>query len=181
MLNRLTISTLLKTAIALCGVAVLTLLAFSVSDSWSRLRSASRAAAATEASSSLFTALSNIRLDRANTFRALKADTPTPDTIPMMRKSRAAELPALKSGAAILQQLDLPGQQGMVGELAQQIAKLEQLHQATDAALAQPKSARPAELADQAFKQTGDLWQNRTYSQRRFGHQYAVRQYLRRT
>ncbi len=58
MLNRLTISALLKSAIALCGVAVITLLAYSVSDSWGRLRTASHAAAATEASSHLFTALS---------------------------------------------------------------------------------------------------------------------------
>jgi methyl-accepting chemotaxis protein len=157
MLNRLTISTLLKTAIALCGVAVLTLLALSVSDSWSRLRSASRAAAATEASSDLFTALANVRLDRANTFRALQTDTPTPDTIPMMRKSRAAEMPALKSGVAILQQLDLPGQQEMVAQLVREVARLEALYQETDAALTQPKSARPAGLADRAFKQTADL------------------------
>ncbi len=157
MLNRLTISTLLKSAIALCGVAVITLLAYSVSDSWGRLQTASRAAAATEASSYLFTALANIRLDRANTYRALQADNPTPDTIPMMRKARAAEMPALKSGTAIVQQLDLPGQQDMVAELVRQVVKLEELHQASDAALTQPKSARPVGLADRALKQTADL------------------------
>jgi methyl-accepting chemotaxis protein len=157
MLNRLTISTILKVAIALCGVAVIALLSLSMSDSWSRLRSASRAAAATEASSYLFAALSNIRLDRANAYRALQADNPPPDTIPLMRKSRAAELPALKSGIAILQQLDLPGQQDMVADLVRQVAKLEEFHQASDAALTQPKSARPARLADQEFKQSGDL------------------------
>ena len=47
MLNRLTISTLLKAAIALCGIAVITLLSFSMADSWSRMRVASKAAAAT--------------------------------------------------------------------------------------------------------------------------------------
>ncbi len=155
MLNRLTISTLLKTAIALCGVAVITLLSFSVADSWSRLRTASRAAAATEASSDLFTALSNIRFDRANTYRALQADNPPPDTIPLMRKARAAELPALKSGMAILQQLDLPGQRDAVAELVRQVAKLEELHQTTDAAFNQAKPARPAGLADRGVQADG--------------------------
>jgi methyl-accepting chemotaxis protein len=157
MLNRVTISTLLKTAIALCGVAVITLLSLSVSDSWGRMRAESRAAAATEASSYLFAALSNIRLDRANAFRALQTDSPTPETIPLMRNAQAAEMPALKSAIALLQQLDLPGQHDMVAELTRQVANLEELHRATDSALAQLKSARPAGLADQGFKQTADL------------------------
>ena len=156
MLNRLTISTILKSAIALCGVAVIALLALGVSDSWTRMRAASRAASATEASSYLFTALANIRLDRANGYRALQ-DTATPDTIPMMRKAQVAEMPALKSGLAILQELDLAGQKDMVAELVQQVGKLEELHQASDAALAQPKASRPAGLADQMLKQTQGL------------------------
>jgi methyl-accepting chemotaxis protein len=157
MLNRLTISTLLKAAIALCGIAVITLLGLSVSDSWSRMRSASRAAAATQASSYLFTALSNIRLDRTNAFRALQADNPPSDTIPMMRKSQAAEMPALKSALALLQELDLPGQHDTVADLARQVAALDELHRAVDSALAQAKSARTPGFADQQFKQMGEL------------------------
>jgi methyl-accepting chemotaxis protein len=157
MLNRLTISTLLKTAITLCGVAVLALLSVSMSDSWSRMRAASRAAAATEAESYLFTALANVRYDRANGFRALKLDNPASDIIPLMRKSQALEMPALKSAVVLLQELDFPGQHNEVADLAQQVAKLDELHRAIDAALAQPKAARPAALADQTFKQMGDL------------------------
>jgi methyl-accepting chemotaxis protein len=157
MLNRLTISTLLKAAIALCGIAVLALLSFSVSDSWGRMRAASKAAAATEASSYLFTALTNIRYDRANAFRALKVDNLAPDIIPLMRKAQAAEMPALKSAVTLLQELDFPGQGNSVTELAQQVTKLDELHRAIDAALAQPMATRPAALPDQAFKQLGDL------------------------
>ncbi len=157
MLNRLTISALLKAAIALCGVAVISLLCLSVSDSWERMRAANKAAAATQASSYLFTALSKMRVDRANTFRALQTEDQSPETIPMMRKARAAEMPALKSAAALLQGLDLPDLHGTVSEFVEQVAKLEELHRASDAALAQPKSGRPAGLADQAFKQTADL------------------------
>jgi methyl-accepting chemotaxis protein len=157
MLNRLTVSTLLQTATALCGVAIIILLWLGVSSSWKRMHAESRAAAATEASSYLFTALSNIRLDRANTFRALETDNPSPETIPMMREARAAEMPALKSAVTLLQELDLPGLHDTVAEFAQQVVKLEELNRATDAALGQPKSARPVGLADQGFKQTADL------------------------
>jgi methyl-accepting chemotaxis protein len=157
MLNRLTISTLLKAAIALCGIAVLVLLLLSVSDSWSRLRSASRAAAATQASADLFTALHNLRIDNSTTYRDLMSDDPKSQMMPMLRDARAAEVPALKSGLEMLQKLDLPGQHDMVAQLAQQITQLTALHESSSAAFAQPKSARPAGMADAAQKQMTDL------------------------
>ena len=157
MLNRLTISTLLKAAIALCGIAVLVLLFLSVSDSWSRLRSASRAAAATQASADLFTALHNLRIDNSTTYRDLMSDDPKSQMMPMLRDARAAEVPALKSGLEMLQKLDLPSQHDMVAQLAQQITQLTALHESSSAAFAQPKSARPAGMADAAQKQMTDL------------------------
>jgi methyl-accepting chemotaxis protein len=157
MLNRLTISTLLKTAIALCGVAVITLLSFSVSDSWGRLRSASHAAAATQASSYLFSALHNLRIDNSTTYRDLMSDDPKSQMLPMLNDARAAEMPALKSGIEMLQQLDLPGQQDAVAQLSQQVAQLPALHEASNAAFAQPKSARPAGMPDAAQKQMSAL------------------------
>jgi len=157
MLNRLTISTLLQTAIALCGVAVIALLSLSLSDSWSRMREASRAESATQASADLFTALHNLRVDRANTYRDLLTDNPKTQMLPMMQEARAAEMPALKSAVEMLRQLDLPGQHDMVAELAQQTAQLAALHQASVAAFAQPKSTRPAGMADAALKQYDEL------------------------
>src|ERR1700722_5902310 len=121
MLNRLTISTLLKSAVALCGAAVITLLAFSVSDSWGRLRTASRAAAATQASTDLFMALHNLRIDNSTTYRDLMSDDSKSQMIPMLRDARAAEMPALRSGIEMLRQLDLPGQREMVDQLSQQV------------------------------------------------------------
>jgi methyl-accepting chemotaxis protein len=157
MLNRLTISMLLKSAIALCGAAVITLLAFSVSDSWGRLRTASRAAAATQASTDLFMALHNLRIDNSTTYRDLMSDDSKSQMIPMLRDARAAEMPALKSGIEMLRQLDLPSQRDMVDQLSQQVIQLAALHESSSAAFAQPKSARPAGMADAAQKQITTL------------------------
>jgi methyl-accepting chemotaxis protein len=157
MLNRLTISTLLKTAIALCGVAVIVLLSLSVSDSWNRMRTASRITSSTQAAADLFTALHNLRVDRANTYRDLLTDNPKTQLLPMLQEARAAEMPALKSAIEALQQLDLPGQRDMVAQLAQQTPQFAALHQSSIAAFAQSKAARPAGIADAAQKQYDGL------------------------
>ena len=154
MLNRLTISTLLKVAIALCGVAVIALLSFSVSDSWSRMSAASRIASAMQASADLFTALHNLRVDRANTYRDLLGANPNTQLMPMLRDARAGEMPALHSAVETLQVLDVPGQRELVAQLSDSVAKLDATHKASDAAVAQPKASRPAGIADQWMKQT---------------------------
>jgi methyl-accepting chemotaxis protein len=157
MLNRLTISTLLKAAIALCGVAVIALLAFSVSDSLGRMRTASRIQSAVQASADLFTALHNLRVDRANTYRDLLAEKPNTNLAPMLRDARAAEMPALHSAVESLRVLDLPDQREMVTQLSDSVSKLDAAHKASDAAVTQPKTSRPAGMADQWMKQSNDL------------------------
>ena len=74
MLNRVTISTLLKTVIMTLGVAVVVMLAVNAWDSWSRLSTANQAEAAANAESYLFTALYNMRIDRASTVFDLNSD-----------------------------------------------------------------------------------------------------------
>ena len=76
----------------------------------------------------------------------------------MLRDARAAEMPALHSAVETLQVLDLPGQHETVAQLADGVAKLDAAHNASDAAVAQPKAARPAGMADQWMKQVDDLW-----------------------
>jgi methyl-accepting chemotaxis protein len=150
MLNRLSISTILKAAIGLCGVAVIALLAFSVSDSLGRMRTASRIQSAVQASADLFTALHNLRVDRANTYRDLLAEKPNTNLAPMLRNARSAEMPALHV-------LDLANQREMLGQLSDGVAKLEAAHKANDAAVTQPKASRPAGVAEQWMKQTNDM------------------------
>jgi hypothetical protein len=74
MLNRVTINALLRTVIGALGAAVVIMLSLSAWDSWSRLAVASRAAAVSDASVYLFTALHNLRFDRAVSRTELLAD-----------------------------------------------------------------------------------------------------------
>jgi methyl-accepting chemotaxis protein len=157
MLNRATISTLLKATIALCGAAVIVMLALNVWDSWNRLSSANRAAAATEASSYLFTALHNLRVDSASTYRDLIADKQQPAMEPLIRDARAGDMPALKSALAALQDVDFPDHQALMGQLADGITRLAALHAASAAAFQQPKADRPPDMADNGLKQTNEL------------------------
>jgi methyl-accepting chemotaxis protein len=157
MLNRVTISALLKTVIAVFGAAVVIMLSLNVWNSWSELTAASRAAAVTDASADLFTALHNLRLDRSSSYRDLLADKPQTQPDPMLRDSRAAEMPALEAALAVLQHVDFPNQQAMVRELGERVRRLSALHQETAAALLVPKTARRAGIADDIFKETDDL------------------------
>src|SRR5438105_6668935 len=74
MLDRLAVNTLLKFVIATLATAVVIVLSLGAWDSWGRLAAVNRIAAVADASGYLFTALHNLRVDRASTFRDLSAD-----------------------------------------------------------------------------------------------------------
>ena len=157
MLGRMTISALLKSVIVVFGVAVVIMLSLNVWDSWSRLRAADRAAAVTEASNYLFTALHNLRIDSASSYRDMLSDQQQTTLEPLLRNARAGDMPALKGALDALQQVEFPNRDALVGELAQRTARLAELHKETAAALAQPKAARPSALADEMLKETTAL------------------------
>src|SRR5580704_8638164 len=108
MLNRVTINSLLKTVIGVLGAAVVIMLALSAWESWGRLGAASRAAAVADASTYLFTALHNLRFDRAVSRTELLADRQATTMNPVLRASRTAEMPALMSALAALERVNLP-------------------------------------------------------------------------
>ena len=68
MVNRLSVNVLLKSVIAIMGAAVMTALVLSAWDSWSRLQIANQIAVAADNTKYLFTAMHNLRTDRATTF-----------------------------------------------------------------------------------------------------------------
>ncbi len=75
MLNRLSVSVLLKSIIVLLAACVVIALSAKVVDSWSRLRSAKETATAAEVSAFAFVAMHNLRTDRVSTGIALNADS----------------------------------------------------------------------------------------------------------
>jgi methyl-accepting chemotaxis protein len=156
MLNRVTISTLLKAVIMTLGLAVIVMLSLTAWDSWSRLVTASQAEAAANAEGYLFTALYNMRIDRATTSIDLNSDRTGVSQV--LGKARTAEMAALQSALEYLPQIDFPDQRALTAELADRVKRITASHDETAAALAQPKASRPAGLAEGAYKEANELF-----------------------
>ena len=116
-----------------------------------------RIAGVVETSANFFTALHNLRVDRATGFRELSADrqlTVPPD---QLRAAREAEIPALKAGLAAMATVDFAGQKEAVESLDRAIKKLLVLHQEWTMAVAQPKASRKPTLAKEYFDEIDGL------------------------
>ena len=75
MLNRLTVSALLKIVILATAFCVVVGFSLNAWDSFGRLRIVSRISVVADASANLFKAMHSLRTDRATTVRLLNADT----------------------------------------------------------------------------------------------------------
>ncbi len=157
MLNRMTINALLRTVIAVLGAAVVIMLSLSAWTSWNRLGTASRAAAVADASAYLFTALHNLRFDRAVSRTELLAEKPATAMNPVLRDARANEMPALKAALAALQRVDVADQKAIVAALDEHVKRLSALHEETAAAMQQSKAARRPGIVEDIFKETDEL------------------------
>ncbi len=147
MISRFSVNALLKTVIAIMAAAVVVMFLMSAWQSWARLVSVNRIAAVAEVSGDLFTALHNLRVDRATTTRDLNSDEQFATLPDQLKEVRGDDMLALKSAVAKLAGADVPDQQNIFNSLNQSVTKLVELHQQTEAALAQTKSARPVALA----------------------------------
>ncbi len=156
MFNRLTVNALLKSAILLLAISVMTVLALGAWESWGRLNVATRMVHVAEASSSLFSALRDLRNDRSTTVRDLQADKQG-EMIPMLREARAAEMTGLNAALAALRHDDLG--QGKTGVLAleQALARQLAMHRDTAAAFTQPKASRRPTLVQETLDSSNAL------------------------
>jgi methyl-accepting chemotaxis protein len=126
-------------------------------DSWRRLATVNRIATVAEATAHMFTALHNLRVDRATSFRDLNSDKPPTGMTQQLKDSRAAEMPALKSAVIALENVDFPERQAAASDLAARVKRLSALHEESAAALLQPKAARRAGLAKEIFEEISAL------------------------
>jgi methyl-accepting chemotaxis protein len=147
MLKRLTINMLLKSVIVAMAAAVVVQLSLGAWGSWNRYNNASRIAAATDASAYLFAALHNLRVDRSSTTRDLATEKISTSPSALLKKTRDAEMPALKSGIEALKLADFPERATSVAALTTAVAKLETLQKDSLAAMAQPRASRPSGLS----------------------------------
>jgi methyl-accepting chemotaxis protein len=157
MINRLTVNALLKSVIALMAAAVTIMLAVGAWQSWSVLATANRIVAVTDASGHVFTALHNVRLDRASSLRDIATDRPFPTLTPQLVNARAAEMPALKSALTALAAIDFPERQAVVTGLDGAIKRLTALHEESATALRQPRASRRPDLLGEFAKESGLL------------------------
>ena len=148
----LSVKGLLTSVIAILAAAVIVVLGLGAWHSWNRLAAVNRIAGVTDASSHIFTALHNLRIDRSNSNRDLVADKALTEVPGQVREVRSAEMPALKAGFAALQTLEFADKPALVSRLDQAIKQLIALHDESAAAFLQPKAARRPGLAPELFK-----------------------------
>jgi methyl-accepting chemotaxis protein len=142
MLNRLTVSALLKAVIVI--TAVLTVVQFSVGawESWGHLQSASRISMISDASANLFKAMHNLRTDRSTTSRLLNSDSMDADIEKYLRSLRDAEMPAMANGLALLTPMQFAQHDTLVPEFDRAFKTITALQKEFWEAMGQPKASR---------------------------------------
>src|SRR5215470_1764750 len=158
-IKRLSVNALLKSVIATLAAVVVVLLALGAWESWGRLQSVNRITAVVDVSTHLFTALHNLRVDRASSFRDLMEDKQFTGMNQQVRDARAAELPALRSTIVALERVDIPDRQAVIEGLNQAIKRLIALHEESAPAFLRPKAERRPGLAQELFNETNGLLQ----------------------
>lgn len=160
MLDRFTVSSLIKSVIVLMAICMTTLLGVSAWHSWDRLAITGRILVVADASSNLFKAMHNLRSDRSTTNRNLTDDAPLqPDMQVYLRTTRDAELPALRAAAARLEGLEFPDHQTLMPELNRLIQAFAALDAESWEALNKPKTARRPALGKEFMENTAALLQ----------------------
>jgi methyl-accepting chemotaxis protein len=157
MLNKLSVSVMLKAVIGLLAASVVVILSIGAWEAWGRLQVATRMVHAAEATIPLFDSFGGLRSDRSTTFRDVQAEGQG-GISPTLRDLREAEMLNLKAGLVALGQSDLGQAQTGVPALEQAIKKQAAFHQETEQALKQPKATRRAGLAQESFDAANALY-----------------------
>jgi methyl-accepting chemotaxis protein len=117
MLNRLTVSALLKSVILITALVTVAQFSFGAWESWQRLQATRRIATIADASANLFKAMHNLRTDMSTTNRQINADQPIDAEVEKyVRTLREIEMPAMNNGLAILNGMELEGKRAQVPE-----------------------------------------------------------------
>ena len=150
MLNRLTVSALLKTVILVTSFCVVVGFSLNAWDSWGRLQAASRIAVIADASASIFKAMHNLRTDRSTTNRLLNSDAPMDaDIEKYLRNIRDTEMPAMGNALGLLGGLEFAQHQTLVPEFERVFKTMGTLQKEFWEAVAKPKAQRRPELANE--------------------------------
>ena len=146
MLNRLTISALLKSVIALMAACVVAFLVMTAWESWGRLQTAARISVIADASAHAFKAMSNLRTDRATTSSNMGIEVVTADSMKTLQGYRDIINPALRSLSDLVATVEFPERATLLPSLNRQFDTLKTLQTETMTAIGQPKASRRAAL-----------------------------------
>jgi methyl-accepting chemotaxis protein len=161
MLNRLTVSALLKAVILSTALVIVVMFSLSAWDSWQRLQSASRISAIAEASANLFKAMHNLRTDRSTSNRLLNSDQPMDSDIEKyLRNLREAEMPAMGSALTQLGSMEFAQQKTLVAEFDRLYKTLVAEQKEFWEDVAKPKASRRAALPKEYMETTQGLLDN---------------------
>ena len=158
MLNRLSVSALLKIVILSTAFCIVVGFSLNAWDSWGRLQVASRISTIADVSANLFKAMHSLRTDRSSTNRLLTGAAPMDGEIEKyLRDLRDAEMPAMAKGLARLKAMDLAQQNTLVAEFERLFSLLTAEQKEFWQEMAKPKEARRAELAKEYLATTQAL------------------------
>jgi len=150
MINRLSVSVLLKSTFGFAAAIIAVMLATGAWNSWDRLRATNKIANNAEASTHLFAALHNLRVDRSSSFRDLNNEKPI-GLSPLLRSSRVAEVAAYEASLKALKAVEFPAGSTEVADLERSIRKMIELQKESEQALSVPKAQRRAGIAEEYF------------------------------
>jgi methyl-accepting chemotaxis protein len=147
MINRLTVSGLLKAVILSTAFVIVVMFSLSAWESWQRLQAANRMSAIADASANLFKAMHNLRTDRSTTQRLLNSDSMDADIEKYLRSLRDAEMPAMANGLALLEPMQFAQHDTLVPAFDKALKTITELQKEFWQAMSQPKASRRPALS----------------------------------
>jgi methyl-accepting chemotaxis protein len=160
MLNRLTVSVLIKSVIVLMSVCLMALLCVTAWDSWGRLIMTGRISVIAEASANMFKAMHNLRTDQATTTRLLLSDQPIESDIDKyLRELRDSEMPAMGNALGLLGTIEFAQKATLAPEFDRLFKLLTAEQKEFWDALAKPKASRRPALVTEYAETTAALLQ----------------------
>ena len=158
MLNRLTVSALLKIVILATSFCVVIGFSLNAWDSWGRLQVANRISVIADTSAYMFKAMHNLRTDRSTTDRLLNSDAPMDaDIEKYLRGLRDAEMPAMASASNCFRTCSSPQQTTLVPEFDRLFKLLTAEQKEFWDEVAKPKASRRAALPKEYQETTQGL------------------------
>ena len=143
MLDRVSVTALLKSVIVVMAACVIFLLASSAWQSWKSLEATSRISIIADASANAFKAMHNLRTDRSSSIRTLNGEgTINADMDKYIRRIHDAEMPATRATVTILAPVEFPEKDVLLQELSRQTESLATLQKEFWEAANKPKASR---------------------------------------